>query len=248
MFVRCRVSRINFIEQRIHQAAIRLFAEKGGCSITVSELAQAAGIARGTVYRNLRSPEALFETIAVKLSIEMTRRVVASFEGIDDPAQRLANGIRYFIRRAHEEPDWGRFVSRFAFGNSALQGTHRSPATVDVFNGMAWGVFQLRREQLPSAMALVAGTTLAAMLLVLEGHRTWRDASADAAELVLRGLGVPSGEAQRLAAGELPPLPLVSGTAPENAAVRAADHHKKTRRRNDGNQGPEPVARKREPA
>src|SRR5664279_4428240 len=89
-------------ETRIHDAALRIFAEKGVTQLTVSELAEEAGVARGTVYNNLGSTDALFEEVAAGLANEMHRRVVSSFAEIDDPAQRLANGIRFFVRRAHE--------------------------------------------------------------------------------------------------------------------------------------------------
>ncbi|HWY23468.1 MAG TPA: TetR/AcrR family transcriptional regulator [Nevskia sp.] len=193
-------------QARIHQAALRLFAEKGTAGVTMSELALAAGVARGTVHNNLDSPEALFNTVAAQLSAEMHQRVVASFAGIADPAHRLANGVRFFVRRAHEEPHWGRFINRFAFNNESLQGMWAGPPTQDVLLGMSQGRYDFPREQLPSVIGIIAGATLSAIFLVLEGHRAWRDAGSDAAELLLRALGVPAEEARRLSRTELPPL------------------------------------------
>lgn len=194
-------------QARIHRAALQLFAEKGATQITVSELAQAAGIARGTVYNNVPSPETLFARVASELAAEMTARVVASFTQSDEPPQRLANGIRFFIRRAHEEPHWGRFISRFAFNNDSLQSFWVGPPMRDVLEGLAQRRYDFRPEQLPSAMAMIAGSVLSSMFLVLEGHRTWRDAGSDTAELVLRGLGVDADDARRLSTADLPPLP-----------------------------------------
>ena len=54
-------------ETRIHDAALRIFAEKGVTQLTVSELAEEAGVARGTVYNNLGSTDALFEEVAAGL-------------------------------------------------------------------------------------------------------------------------------------------------------------------------------------
>lgn len=198
---------VSAAQARIHRAALQLFAEKGATQITVSELAQAAGIARGTVYNNVPSPESLFGRVASELAQEMTQRVVRSFDPNDPPHQRLANGIRSFIRRAHEEPHWGRFVSRFAFSSEALQGIWSGPPMQDVVEGLAQRQYDFRADQLPSAMAMIAGSVLAAMFLVLEGHRTWRDAGSDTAELVLRALGVDPELARRTATAELPPLP-----------------------------------------
>ena len=89
--------------KRIHKAALRLFAERGVTQVNVSDLAEAASVARGTIYNNLASTDLLFEEVASQLETEMLARTAMSFESIEDPAERLANGIRLFIRRAHEE-------------------------------------------------------------------------------------------------------------------------------------------------
>jgi AcrR family transcriptional regulator len=197
----------NPVISRIHTAAMQLFAEKGEPQVNVSELAQAAGIARGTIYNHVPTPEALFKTVAVELADEMHARITASVEPTSEPVQRLANGMRHFIRRAHEEPLWGRFICRFALNDESLRGVWSGPTMRDVLDGLARQQVQLRAEQLPSAIALIAGTTITSMFLVLEGHRTWRDAGTDAAELVLRALGVAAEAARRYASAPLPPLP-----------------------------------------
>jgi len=56
-------------------------------------------------------------------------------------------------------------------------------------------------------VGLLVGGTLAAMLPVLDGRSTWRDAGSDAAELLLIALGIPRDEARALATAELQPLP-----------------------------------------
>ena len=55
-------------------------------------------------------------------------------------------------------------------------------------------------------MALLAGSTLAAMLPVLDGHATWREIGSDTAELLLRAMGIEAADAQRLARSELPAM------------------------------------------
>ncbi|MCP3103390.1 TetR/AcrR family transcriptional regulator [Myxococcus sp. K15C18031901] len=204
---------MNVAQVRIHDAALRLFAEKGVTQLTVKELADAAGVARGTVYNHFESVDSLFQQVATRLADEMHERVTASFEQTADPAQRLANGIRFFVRRAHEEPHWGRFLVRFAVSTPTLQGLWSGPPASDMALGMERGRFSLRPEQFPSAIALLGGGVLAAMALVLEGHRTWRDAGAETAELYLRALGVPPDEALRLSTTELPALPPPGGLA-----------------------------------
>ena len=55
-------------------------------------------------------------------------------------------------------------------------------------------------------MGIVSGGVLSAISLVLEGHRAWRDAGADIAELSLRALGLPAETARAMATAELSPL------------------------------------------
>lgn len=197
---------MNAVQKRIHQAAIQLFAEKSVGEISVSELAQLAGVARGTVYNNLHSVDSLFEEIAGELSQEMNQRVVNSAAEGMDPVLRLANGIRFYVRRAHEEPQWGHFIVRYAASNNLLQELWNGQPVQDVLNGIAHSRYLLKTEQLPAAMALIGGAVLAATLLVLQGHMTWRDAGSDTAAFILRALGVDAEEAQRLASQDLPPL------------------------------------------
>jgi AcrR family transcriptional regulator len=184
-----------------------IFARRGTTETNVSELAHAAGIARGTIYNNVSNPDALFEKVATALANEMHARVVASFEAMDDPAHRLACGMRFFVRRAHEEPQWGRFIVRFAFTTASLRAMLTGPPARDLQDGLQKGRYGFRAEQLPSVIAFVGATTLAAMTLVLNGDKTWRDAGSDAAEFMLRSVGIAPREAKALATTDLRPLP-----------------------------------------
>jgi AcrR family transcriptional regulator len=191
---------------RIMDAALRLFAERGASEVNVSDLAAAAGVARSTVYAHLSSPQSLFENVASELAGEMHERVSASSRPDSSPTLRLAEGIRFFIRRAHEEPQWGRFIVRFAFTEKSLQGMWSGPPVRDLMAGIEAGLYSLRPEQLPSSVAMMGGSVLGAMFLVLEGHKSWREAGSDAAELLLRAFGVPSDQARSIATAELPQL------------------------------------------
>jgi AcrR family transcriptional regulator len=197
-------------QDRIREAALRLFARKGSSAITVSELAEEAGIARGTVYNNIDAPDELFEQVASSLATEMHARLATILPGLEDPAERLATGIRCFIRRASEEPHWGRFLVRFSFSNHALQTMWNGPPMADLVLGLSKHRYDFQPEQIASVVALIHGTTLAAMVSMLSGYKNWEDAGSEAAALVLRSLGVAAAEARRLAKKKLPPLPAVA--------------------------------------
>ncbi len=192
--------------QRLHDAALHLFAERGSSEVTVSELASAAGIARGTVYNNIESLDDFFDQVSRDLAIEMRDRMQAAFVDVRDPAVRLSDGLRFFVRRAHEQPGWGRFVARFGPIDPTVRELWAGPPMDDVRAGRRKGRFTIGAGDEPGAMALVNGTTIAAMWQVLEAHETWRRVGSSGAALVLRALGIAPDEADRIAHAPLRPL------------------------------------------
>ncbi|MFT3723256.1 MAG: helix-turn-helix domain-containing protein [Hyphomonadaceae bacterium] len=202
---------------RIFGAAMRLFAERGGDALTVSELAEAAGIARGTIYNNIRKPENLFGEVANALASEMIQRTEAAMEDLQDPAARIATGLRLFVRRAHEEMDWGRFLVRFGLAHSALQNLMAGPPARDIANAIKLSRFKADAASVPAMVTLLNGATMASMHAVIEGEQTWREAGSVTAELFLCAGGMARREARSLSRSELPTLP----EAPQKKPTRS---------------------------
>ena len=196
-------------DQRINAAAVRLFTEKGATQVTISELANEAGIARGTLYRNIDSIEQIFDKVVAAFNAEMHERVSRTFVGIDDAAVRLASGVRYWVRYAHENPAMGRFAVRFALTEQSLRALFTGPPMRDVNEGLAAGRYHVDESTTPGIASLVIGATVSAMWMVLEGHQTWRQAGSSTAELLLRALGIDPAEAHQISIAELPPLPAI---------------------------------------
>ncbi len=186
---------------------MRLFAQHGSERINVRDLAEAAGVARGTIYNNVSSVDTLFEEIAGQLAGEMHERIRLAFGTTEDPAQRLATGIRLFLRHAHDDPHWGRFMCRFGQTATQLREVWFGQPMKDLIAGIDSGRYSIAKEQLPTATAMIAGSVLGACLLVQEGYRGWREAGIEAAELILRALGISAAEAQTLSNLDLPDLP-----------------------------------------
>ena len=191
---------------RLHAAALRLFAERGAADINISELAAAAGVARGTVYNNLARPEDLFGEVAASLAHEMYARVTVTSTGLADPAARVATGMRLFIRRAALEPDWGRFLTRFGHSSEMLREGLDAPPSEDLQAGLDAGRFDPGPATLRDLVGLTSGLALAAMHSVLAGHQGWREAGSNAAFLALRALGLAPADARAIAEAELPDL------------------------------------------
>lgn len=200
---------VSAAERRILDAALRLYARKGRTDLTISELAAEACVARGTVYHYVQPADMLFENVTTRLTAEMYRRVSKSISTTPDagnPLARLAMGIRLYIRRAHDEPLWGRFIYSFGFRARVVQNLWSSDPIQDLVAGLEAGQFQTQPERLRTTMSFIAGVVVGAIHLVSTGHDTWRNAGAQAVEFVLQALGVPAATARRLASRELPPL------------------------------------------
>ncbi len=191
---------------RILDAALRLYTAKGTTELTISELAAEANVARGTLYRYVDSMDELFDKVVANFSADLHRRVAASFEALDDPATRLATGVRMWIRYAHEHPEMGRFAVRFGQTAESLRAVLTGPTMRDLENGFRTGRFPVDEALAPNVAALIIGTTISAMWMVLDGRQTWREAGSATAELLLRALGIDPAEARDISRIELPDL------------------------------------------
>jgi len=196
-------------ERRIHEAALRIFARSGRTDLTISELANEAGVARGTVYNYIKPGDDLFDNVTARLTAEMYRRVnksIATTDTANNPLSRLSIGIRLYIKRAHEDPLWGKFIYSFGFRAKVLQKLWSSNPTEDLLAGVQNGQIHAHPERLRSTMSFIAGVVSGAIYLVATGRDTWRNAGSHAVEFVLRALEVPSDTITALANQDLPPL------------------------------------------
>ncbi|WP_031506588.1 TetR/AcrR family transcriptional regulator [Streptomyces megasporus] len=74
--------------QRLYDAAVTLIAEQGFSATTVEEIAERAGVAKGTVYYNFESKTGLFEAL-LRHGVE---QLTASLEQAADEAARRGAG------------------------------------------------------------------------------------------------------------------------------------------------------------
>lgn len=94
-------------QQRLVEAAFKLFSEpRGYASVTVSEIAAAAGVGKGSVYRHFTSKEALFTAVVESLCQDTARRFADSVaelggaQGLADDPEKTASVFARHIARA----------------------------------------------------------------------------------------------------------------------------------------------------
>jgi AcrR family transcriptional regulator len=160
-------------------------------------------VANGTFYSHFRDREELEQAVAGHLADRLSHAVVRSFGPREDPAEWVAIGVRVFVGQVERDPDWGRTMLRFFGRSDGIGPVIRDNIRYDVQCGLDRGRFEAASATL--AQDVIVGLTAAASQSVIEGNAPEGHAAAVAA-LVLRALGVPSEEAEEIAARPLPAI------------------------------------------
>ncbi len=96
--------------RNIQQAALALFAERGVAATTVRDLARAAGIAEGTLYRHYESMDALVWDLFATNYAGFARRLAVTLAPHGAFADRMAALVGEFCRFFDTEPAMFRFL------------------------------------------------------------------------------------------------------------------------------------------
>jgi AcrR family transcriptional regulator len=79
------------------EAASRLFSEQGYHGTTVGDVCDTLGVGKGVFYWYFESKEALFSELLQESLLELRRAQQVAIENIEDPVQRIEEGIRASI-------------------------------------------------------------------------------------------------------------------------------------------------------
>lgn len=182
--------------QQLIEAALGLFVQRGVEELSLNRVAEEAGLAHGTVYNHFHTREDLLEAVGMALAEEFSHEIIAFSVGLVSGAERLAVGVRSFVRKAKDNPDWGRALVRVVRYAEGLRSALAAYMRADLQAGIEQGDFRYPSEEM--AMAMVVAGTSGAITTLLEGHAVEHHDSA-AAEMILLALGVPAARASTLA-------------------------------------------------
>jgi AcrR family transcriptional regulator len=184
-------------------AATRMYSRGDSSEVSLAGLAEEANLANGTVYNYFRTREEVREATGVDLADRFSDKVAAAYAKLDNGAQRVAIGMRWFVRHAEEDPIWGRAVSRISGTAKAMKSILANYIRTDLRLGKRQGHFTYDDENV--ALDLCLATVLAAVRASTEGPFII-DHPEKCAEMVLRALGVSHGQSKRFAHMALPNL------------------------------------------
>lgn len=91
--------------RRIRSAASRLFAEKGFAAVNIDDIAEAAELSKGMVYRHYESKEALFASL-IQGAMDGLRRITETMEQGGDPAAILEGIAREIYADLNSSEDF----------------------------------------------------------------------------------------------------------------------------------------------
>jgi AcrR family transcriptional regulator len=186
-------------------SAAQGFIAAGNLNVPILEITQAADVGLGSFYNHFQSKEELFEA-AVEDVLELLGHLLDELTaGLDDPAEIFAQSFRLFGRFHRRNPEMSKVCLNSAF---AMAGSNRGlapRALRDIQAGVRAGRFTVRDHEL--AMTIISGAALC-LAQFLHDHPERDDAEAtdQVTEDLLRLLGVPARQCQRIIRLPLPDI------------------------------------------
>jgi AcrR family transcriptional regulator len=97
MSVSTRPERGEATRDALLAAARALFAEHGYAGVGTDEVVRRAGVTRGALYHHFRDKQDLFRAVFEQTEAEIMQTIIARVEGLTDPMEELAVGVRAFL-------------------------------------------------------------------------------------------------------------------------------------------------------
>jgi AcrR family transcriptional regulator len=188
---------------RLIESAMLVFAEKGIAANAIQEVIALAEVSQGTFYNYFRTNDELLAAVAQELNEELIGLIETEVGQYDDPAQRIASGVRLFLHAARAYPLLARFVCAAGVHTVSPSSLIYIYVPVHIQKGLAERRF--RGVSVEVALDLIAGMVLASV----RRYTALNEANVAPEEVVaaiLRGLGVPPITADKVANGHLPAI------------------------------------------
>lgn len=140
--------------ERLHEAAVRVVAEKGFGAMTIGDLTKRARVSRTTFYEFFEGKEHCFLTAYDHAVDAMARRVIAAYESERDWPDRAAAGLAALLQVLAEEPALAR-LSLVEVGNAGPAAQRRYRAAAQRLTPL----FDEGRDYAPRGRRLPANTS-----------------------------------------------------------------------------------------
>jgi AcrR family transcriptional regulator len=189
--------------QALVRAARKILAESGDTGASIRVIAERADVGFGSFYNHFTSKPDLFEAAVADALEEYAEAIDEGLRGVEDPAERLAGGVRLSARMAESHPEIMRILCHSELGRICAGHGLAPRAKRDVEHGMASGRFTVVDPVI--ALTALNGSLLALLELWFNRPEADRDQAAGTlAAMLLHMLGLPADEARDLTRRPLP--------------------------------------------
>lgn len=213
------------MRKRLVESAMIVFADKGVGASVIPDVVAAAEVSQGSFYNYFRTNEDLLAAVSNELSSDMIVLIESVVGEVADPPLRVALALRSYLHLARSHRLLACFLAGAGLrlagaGKEARQQSavyHFLPA--DLEEGQKRGDFIAAPVE--TLVDLIKGASLIAIDRMAHS-RVAKNYPDTIVAGILRALGMPAGEAERLAAQPLPRLVPAEDSLLARVQLRAA--------------------------
>lgn len=191
--------------QRIREALLNacgtLLSEQPIDAITINNIVETAGVAKGSFYNHFPDKEALAAKVSSTMREELELAVEDSNRNVTDPAYRLVRGMCIHLQLAVSAPQRATIMLRGADWGTSTDHPLNQGVKADILAGLASSRFEPRCEE--AGVIQVIGAVFFTMLRIIEEQLTAGqaiDLATKVFTLILCGFGLREDEATRIVA------------------------------------------------
>jgi AcrR family transcriptional regulator len=134
------------IREALLNACGDLLSEQPIDAITINNIVETAGVAKGSFYNHFPDKEALAAEVSSAIRVELERSVEESNRNVTDPAYRLVRGMCIHLQMAVADPRRAIIMLRGAGWRTATNNPLNEGIKADIADGLASGRFEPRCE------------------------------------------------------------------------------------------------------
>ena len=123
-----------------------MYSRSDSNGVSLAGWAEEAKLANGTVYNYFRSREEVMEATGVDLADQFSERRAATYAKLDNGAERVAIGMRWFVRHDQDRV-CGRAVARISDTAKAMKSILANYIRTDLHLGKKQGHFTYDDEK-----------------------------------------------------------------------------------------------------
>ncbi len=181
----------------LFDAGLKLFAERAVDTISIDDIVQQAGVAKGSFFNHFADKGEFASAVAMKIRIGVEVNIAAVNRDVTDPALRVAQGICSFVQFALLDRQAAKSFARARAKSIGVGHPLDAGLRTDVELGIEMGRFSL--SNVVTGEVCIIGVTQGLLTSIMAKKATQHEArtlSINVLTILLTGLGVESNEAR----------------------------------------------------